>query len=379
MKNDVMGIIYTSKDDLSLRELTSQRAVAAIPVAGRYRIIDFTLSSMVNSGIHNVGIIAQKNYQSLMDHLGSGKDWDLHTRNNGLFFLPPFMTRDNSGEYNGLLDALRSNFDYLRRSEQDFVILTDSDYAMNTTFDAMIQQHIKSRADITMMYQKATAVNTEFSTSSNNNHVFLDVNGEGAVTNLEVNPNAASFGNLFLSVMMVKRTLLIYLVDQAISRGSHDLYADVLLPAIQANSLKIMGYEEKGYYRRIETIRGYFNFSLDLLKPEVREALFGANPVFTKTRDSVPTIYRAGAKVTNSLIADGCVIDGEVENCVLSRGVRVGKGAKVKNCVIMQDSYIEDDVELENVIFDKAVTIRSHGRLIGQAQYPIVIGKNITL
>ena len=377
--NDVMGIVYTSKDDLNLRELTSQRAVAAIPVAGRYRIIDFTLSSMVNSGIHNVGIIAQKNYQSLMDHLGSGKDWDLHTRNNGLFFLPPFMTRDNSGEYNGLLDALRSNFDYLRRSEQDFVILADSDCAMNTTFDAMIQQHIKSRADITMMYQKATAVNTEFSTSSNNNHVFLDVNGEGAVTNLEVNPNAASFGNLFLSVMMVKRTLLIYLVDQAISRGSHDLYADVLLPAIQANSLKIMGYEEKGYYRRIETIRGYFNFSLDLLKPEVREALFGANPVFTKTRDSVPTIYRAGAKVTNSLIADGCVIDGEVENCVLSRGVRVGKGAKVKNCVIMQDSYIEDDVELENVIFDKAVTIRSHGRLIGQAQYPIVIGKNITL
>ena len=153
----------------------------------------------------------------------------------------------------------------------------------------------------------------------------------------------------------------------------------MLLPAIQAGSLKIMGFEENSYYRRIETIRGYFNFSMDLLKPEVREALFGQNPVFTKTRDSVPTIYRGGAKVTNSLIADGCVIDGEVENCVLSRGVRVGKGAKVKNCVIMQDSYIEDDVELENVIFDKEVTIRSHGRLIGQAQYPIVIGKNITL
>jgi len=379
MKNDVMGIVYTSKDDLNLRELTSQRAVAAIPVAGRYRLIDFTLSNMVNSNIHNVGIIAQKNYSSLMDHLGSGKDWDLHTRNNGLFFLPPFMTRDNSGEYNGLLDALRSNFDYLRRSKQDFVLLTDSDYVMNTSFEPMIEQHIKSGADVTMMFQKATTAVTEFSSSSKNNHVFLDVDGEGKVTNLEVNPNAASFENLFLSVMMVKRTLLIYLVDQALSRHSHDLYADVLLPAIQAGSLKIMGYEEKSYYRRIETIRGYFNLSLDLLKPEVREALFGVNPVFTKTRDSVPTIYRGGAKVTNSLIADGCVIDGEVENCVLSRGVRIGAGAKVKNCVIMQDSYIEDDVELENVIFDKEVTIRSHGRLIGQSQYPIVIGKNITL
>ena len=379
MKNDVMGIIYTSKDDLALRELTSQRAVAAIPVAGRYRLIDFTLSNMVNSNIHNVGIIAQKNYSSLMDHLGSGKDWDLHTRNNGLFFLPPFMTRDNSGEYGGLLDALRSNFDYLRRSKQEFVILTDSDYIMNTTFDAMIDQHIRNRADVTMMYMKATPEITEFSSSSRNNHVYMSVDAEKNVRNLEVNPNAASFENLFLSVMMVKRTLLIYLVDQAIARGSHDLYSDVLMPAIQAGSLKIMGYEEKSYYRRIETIRGYFNLSLDLLKPEVRDSLFGSNPVFTKTRDSVPTIYRAGAKVTNSLVADGCVIDGEVENCVLFRGVRVGKGAKLKNCVIMQDSYVEDDVELENVIFDKEVTIRSHGRLIGQSQYPIVIGKNITL
>ena len=379
MKNDVMGIVYTSKDDLNLRELTSQRAVAAIPVAGRYRIIDFVLSSMVNSGIHNVGIIAQRNYQSLMDHLGSGKDWDLHTRNNGLFFLPPFTTRDNNGEYNGLLDALRSNFDYLRRSKQDYVVLTGSDYIMNTSFEPMIDQHIKSRADITMMYTKATPEITEFSSSSKNNHVYMGVDRDRNVTNLEINPNAASYDNLFLSVMMVKRTLLIYLVDQALSRGSHDMYADVILPAIQAGSLKIMGYEEKSYYRRVETIRGYFNLSLDLLKPEVREALFGKNPVFTKTRDSVPTIYRSGAKVTHSLVADGCVIDGEVENCVLFRGVRVGKGSKLKNCVIMQDSYIEEDVELENVIFDKEVTIRSHGRLIGQSQYPIVIGKNITL
>jgi len=289
------------------------------------------------------------------------------------------MTRENNGEYTGLLDALRSNFDYLRRSKQDYVILSDSDYIMNTSFEPMIDQHIKSRADITMMYTKATPEITEFSSSSKNNHVYLGLGHDGNITNLELNPNAASYDNLFLSVMMVKRTLLIYLVDQALSRGSHDLYADVILPAIQAGSLKIMGYEEKSYYRRVETIRGYFNLSLDLLKPEVREALFGKNPVFTKTRDSVPTIYRGGAKVTNSLVADGCVIDGEVENCVLFRGVRVGKGAKIKNCVIMQDSYIEEDVELENVIFDKEVTIRSHGRLIGQSQYPIVIGKNITL
>ena len=377
--NDVMGIVYTSKDDLTLRELTSQRAVAAIPVAGRYRIIDFTLSSLVNSNIHNVGIIAQKNYHSLMDHLGSGKDWDLHTRNNGLFILPPFLTRENGGEYSGVLDALKANFDYLRRSRQEFVILTNSDYIMNTSFEPMIQQHIHSGADITLMYKKATPEITEFSSSSKNNHCYLNVNGDNVVTDIEINPNAASYDNLYLNVMMIKRTMLMYLVDQVISHGSHDLYADVLRPYISSGSMKIMGFEEKGYYRRIETIRGYFNFNMDLLKPGVRTELFGGNPVYTKTRDSVPTIYRGNAKVSNSLIADGCVIDGEVESCVLFRGVTVGKGAKLKNCVIMQDSYIEDDVELENVIFDKEVTIRSHGRLIGEKQYPIVIGKNITL
>ncbi len=377
--NDVMGIVYTSKDDLTLRELTTQRAVAAIPVAGRYRIIDFTLSSLVNSNIHNVGIIAQKNYHSLMDHLGSGKDWDLHTRNNGLFILPPFLTRENGGEYSGVLDALRANFDYLRRSRQEYVILTNSDYIMNTSFEPMIDQHIKSGADITLMYKKATPEITEFSSSSKNNHCYISVGEDNVVTDIEINPNAASYDNLYLNVMMIKRTMLIYIVDQVISHGSHDLYADVLRPFIASGALKIMGYEEKGYYRRIETIRGYFNFNMDLLKPGVRDELFGGNPVYTKTRDYIPTIYRSEAKVKNSLIADGCVIAGEVENCVLFRGVRVARGAKLKNCVIMQDGYIEDDVELENTIFDKAVTIRSHSRLVGPSQYPIVIGKNITL
>ena len=182
-----------------------------------------------------------------------------------------------------------------------------------------------------------------------------------------------------LSVVMIKRTLLIYLVDQAISQGLHDLEGDVLRPAVRAGSMKIMGYEEKSYYRRVETIRGYFNLNMDLLKQEVFDEVFGKLPIYTKTRDSVPTIYRENARISNSLIADGCVIDGDVEGSIISRGVVIGTGAKLKNCVILQDCYIEDGVELENVIFDKAVTIRKGERLVGPNQYPIVIGKNVTL
>lgn len=377
--NDVMGIVYTTKDDLNLRELTTNRAVAALPVAGRYRIIDFTLSNLVNSGVRNVGIIAQKNYHSLMDHIGSGKEWDLHTRNNGLFILPPFLTRENGGEYSGLVDALRANFDYLRRSRQPYVVVTSSDYVCNTSFEPMIEQHIKSGADITMMYIKARSEHLEFSSSVSNNHCYLKVGENGVVEDIEVNPNAANYPNLSMNVFVIKRTLLIHLVDQAISRGAKDFDSEVLRPYIKSAALKIMGYEFSGYFRRIETIKGFFKFNMDLLKYDVRKELFGANPVYTKTRDDAPALYRSGASVQNSLVADGCVIEGSVENCVLFRGVHIGRGAKIKDCIIMQDSYIEEDVEMENVILDKAVTVRAHGRLIGQRQYPIVIGKNVTL
>lgn len=377
--SDVMGIIYTSKDDLTLRELTSQRAVAAIPVAGRYRIIDFTLSNLVNSGVRKVGIIAQKNYHSLMDHIGSGKEWDLHTRNNGLFILPPYLTRENGGEYSGLVDALRANFDFLRRSQQKYAIVTNSDFIMNASFEPMIRQHIETGADITLMYKKVAPTDMDVSHSSHNSHAFIEVNDENVVTNMEVNPNAASYDNLFTEVFLVKRTLLIHLIDQAVSHGAKSLNEDVLRPFILSGALKVMAYRMEGYYRRIETIKSYFNFNLDLLNYDVRKELFLTTPVYTKTRDEVPAIYRAGAQVKNSLVADGCVIEGTVENCILFRGVHVARGANLKNCIVMQDSYIEEFVELENVILDKAVTVRSHGRMIGQRQYPIVIGKGVTL
>lgn len=377
--NDVMGIVYTTKDDLTLRELTSQRAVAAIPVAGRYRIIDFTLSNLVNSGVRNVGIIAQRNYHSLMDHIGSGKEWDLHTRNNGLFILPPFLTRENGGEYSGMVEALRANFDYLRRSQQKYAIVTNSDAIMNTSYEPMIKKHIDSGADITLMYRKVTPTDLDVSHSSKNSHSFIDVDADGIVRDMEVNPNAASYDNLYTEVMIVKRTLLIHLIDQAMSHGAKSMSQDVLRPYINSGALKIMAYRMEGYYRRIETIKSYFNFNLDLLNYDVRKELFGTKPVYTKTRDDVPAIFREGAQVKNSLVADGCVIEGTVENCILFRGVRVARGANLKNCIIMQDSYIEEFVELENVILDKSVTVRSHGRMVGQRQYPIVIGKNVTL
>lgn len=377
MKN-ALGIIYTAKEDLSLRELTSQRAVAALPVAGRYRIIDFLLSNMVNSSVRNVGVIAQKNYQSLMDHLGSGKEWDLHTRNNGLRLLPPFLNRENGGEYSGLLEALRQNFDYLRRSKQELAVICNANAVYTASYLPILKQHEESGADVTLMYTSA-AQQQELSGQKSKEHAYLKVETDGRVTDIEINPNAASYENMSMDVIVIKRTLLIHLVDQAYSQGLRDLYGDVLRAQIRSGVLDVRAVGFNGYYRRVETVRGFFRLNMEIRTESVRRELFGAAPVYTKERDEVPAVYGPEAHVKDSLIADGCVIEGTVENCILFRGVTVGKNSAVRDSILMQDSVVEPGVELEHVIFDKAVTMRAGGRLIGSLQYPIVIGKNTTL
>lgn len=376
MKN-VMGVIYTTKDDIVMRELTNHRAIAALPIVGRYRMIDFMLSNMVNSGIRNIGVIVQKNYHSLMDHLGSGQEWDLHTKTDGLFILPPYQSHENVGHYEGTLDALRSNIGYLRRSKQEYVVLTGCYGVFSTTFDDMKRQHEQTGADITVMYTRSYGESRVSSTVAGS-HTYFRLDDDGRVLELEIGPNVPNHPNFSMTVMFMKRTLLVHLVDQAVAHGMHDIHRDLLNHNVRNNHLSIYGYEFKGYHRNIESISSYFRLNMDMLDYAKRQEMFGVHPVFTKVRDEVPAKYVEGASCSNSLVADGCIIEGTVINSVLFRGVRVRRGAVVRNSVIMQECDIQENVEVDNVIFDKDVTIRS-GKLIGQSAYPIVIGKGITL
>ena len=376
---DVMGLIYTSKNETTLRELTIHRAVAALPVAGRYRMIDFTLSNMVNSGIRNVGVIMQKNYHSLMDHLGSGKEWDLHTRQNGLFILPPFSTRESTGNEGGILEALHSNMNYLRRSTQELVIVVNSHTAMNTTFEDLLAFHEESEADITMVYSKKKMDEIDQTTTLTPRHVFLGVSENGQVTELEAGSSNPKTDNFYMDILVIRRELLIQLVDEAYALNYHDINRDLLQRYIANQQLRICGYEYKGYNRRVETINSYYALNMDLVQAGPRREMFNENPVFTKILDQVPARYMPGAKVTNSLVADGCVIEGTVENSVLFRGVYVGPNTHIKNCILMQEDNIEEGVELEGVILDKQVTVKRNERLIAPTHYPIVIGKNTTI
>ncbi|NLD82641.1 MAG: glucose-1-phosphate adenylyltransferase subunit GlgD [Clostridiales bacterium] len=373
MKN-IMGIIYTGERDDQLRELTANRAVAAVPFAGRYRLIDFPLSAMVNSGIRNVGVIAQKNYNSLMDHLGSGREWDLHGKRSGLVLLPPFLTKENVGVYSGFLDALHSNLHYLRRSKERYVVVTDTHMLFNARFDDFVAAHEASGADITLMYT------ADPSARRNGLGRYLQVEEDGRVTGLEIDPTIPRLPCTYLETMCIRRELLITLVDQSVSRGEYHLTRGLLMNGIYNGTLNIHGFENPGRAWQFDSVQSYFDCSMEMLHSETRRNLFSPDrPVLTKLRDEMPARYISGAHVKNSLIADGCIIEGTVENSILFRGVRVEKGATVRNSIIMQDGFVQTGAELLHCILDKQVTIQKRTRLIGPRTYPIVLAKGLTV
>lgn len=371
MQGNVFALIYTGEQNMQLRDLTHSRSIAAVPVGGRYRCIDFVLSSLVNSGISNVGLIAQKNYHSLMDHLGSGKEWDLHRKRDGLFILPPFLTKENTGIYRGTVDAYRSVMGYVRRSPQRYVILTGSHTVYNTTFDEMVKQHIETGADITIMYNKETYFNPD----DQYDDMRLKMDENGRVLDIEYNPYKPSSSCQACDVFVMEKTLLEYLIEEAAAHDSTDFIRDIVMKKV--NSLKVFGWGYDGYVARMNSLSSYYKHNMAMLNKEVREDLFCAeHPIYTKVKDEVPAVYGKNAVVKNSLIADGCRIDGEVEDSIIFRGVTIAEGTKLKGCIVMQACQIESGCELDHVIFDKGVTIRRGRRLAGYDGFPVIIRKN---
>ena len=374
MINNAFGLIVTADRSTHLKDLTLSRSAGAVPFGGRYRIIDFTLSNMVNAGITSVGLITEKNYHSLMDHLGSGKEWDLHRKRDGLFILPPFMTKDNSGVFRGDIDAIRSVLGYVRRTQEDYAILAWPRVVMNLDLTAMMEQHVETGADITILYAEDGSLRPE----EQNQDLRLILDEKGRVTDMELDAYRPHSMNRSADVMILKKELLEYLVEEAYARGEYDFHRDILLKKYR--TLNIMGYKFEGFLARMESVEGYFANSMALLNPDVQADLFNAHrPIYTKVKDEVAARYTVSAQVKNSLVADGCVIEGQVENSVLFRGVHVKPGARVFNSIIMQGAEIDENVLLDHVILDKGVKILPGRTLQGYDSFPIVIRKNQTV
>lgn len=365
---NAMGIIFSNMHDSNLPEVVAHRTMASVPFAGRYRMIDFCLSGMANAGIHNIGVVVRQNYQSLMDHLGNGREWDLTRKRGGLIIFPPHG-RDTGGLYQGRIEALNQIMPYIESNKEEYVVMSDCDTACNLDYADLLRSHRQSEADVTVVYERSPIPE-----GMRDDNSVLRLNDEGRVTEIRVNDYREGGQNLSMNVFVLRRKLLIDIVNDAVVRGLSLFEREVLSRSLKTRV--VCGYHFTGYRARICDMHSYFEESLRLLKHENVEKLFPENrPIYTKVRDEAPVRYAIGARVQNSLVADGCIIEGEVENCVLFRGVHVGKGARVVGCVLMQGTEIAPDVEMENVVTDKNVTVCQGQMLRGAPSFPMFVAK----
>lgn len=368
----VLGIIFSYNEKDNLRELTKIRTTASVPIAGKYRLIDFMLSNFVNSNIFDISILTRNNYHSLMDHVGSGREWDLNRKLGGLRILTPMSAAEsmNSSMYRGQIESLSSNMHSIKRSMADYVILTGSSILYTLDFQELLVHHINRNADITMMYTRQFHGHTYHPADMS----ILDIDEEGRIRDLHNNQeNTLVEGtNCSLDVFVMRKSLLETLVADAMANGRFSFDYDIIQRL--ASRLNICGFEYKDYFLAVDSVSSYMQANLDLLNPESRNQLF-KKPVYTKVKDGVPAQFAPGCKVSNSIISDNCYIEGTVENCVLSRDVRIGRDAVVKNCIIMQNTEIMRNVKLDHVILDKDVIVRENRQISGHETYPVVIEK----
>lgn len=366
---DVFGIVFSNMHDHTVKELTTNRCMGSLPVGGRYRLVDFVLSGFSNAGILNTAVIAKSNYKSLLDHLGNGREWDLARKRGGLVVLPPAALSDSGDIYRGRVDALAGVMSIIKDSTAEYVLTADCDLMANIDYSDFVRHHKASGADITVMYKKQYIEGKacrDFCTFA--------LDDEQNVTEMFIDPEMQGEQNEYLNIMIIAKDLLEWVVKDCISRNMMSYNRDVIQANIQ--KFRISAYEYTDYVARFDSIGAYYHSNLALLDPKVRAAIFRTDrPVYTRVYDEAPVRYGLDAQVENSLIADGCVIEGEVENSLLFRGVTVGKGAKVQNCILMNGTYVGAYSNLESVITDKRVAIKDNRNIMGVSTYPVYISK----
>ncbi len=367
MKTNAIGLIFASVGDGLLGGMTAERCMASVPFGGRYRMIDFPLSAMVHAGIVKVGIPTRSNYRSLMDHLGSGKPWDLSRKAGGIYLFPPFSNLEGSNNATRLR-ALAALLPFLENSREDYVVCCDCDTVLNFDFGELLHRHVERGSDVTFGYTLGALPH------SADGRMVLQLDENETVRDILVQSERPGECACACGVTVWGRAMLVQTVRDAISHNYATVDRDVYQR--QLGRLTMHGYRMPGYVRVIDSLASYLAANCDLLQSEVRTALFSRErPVFTKVRDDAPARYLLTGEAQGSLIADGCEIAGRVENCVLFRGVRVGRGAVLQNCVAMQDTVIGENASLTCVITDKNAEIAPGRTLAGFEAYPSYIAK----
>ena len=367
---NVMGIIFAN--DASLGTLTEKRTMASLPFGGRYRQVDFALSNLTCAGVRHLGIITRHSYQSLMHHIGSGEEWGLELGEGALEFLTPYA-QSVTDSYRGKLESLASAMDFLEYGNEDYVVIIDSAILSNVDLNKIVAAHAASGKDITVV-AKAGICNGE-------KKVDLAVKLEkGQIADMAVDYIAPADYLASMDIFVMGKKWLIAQVKECVARNLYHMDRNLVMGGWRRGAVSVNVYEHEGVAQFNESVDEYYANTLALLEKEVRHDLFGANhPVFTKVRDRVPCYYGEEAELDDCLIADGCVLEGKVEDSVLFRQVSIGEGAEVENCIIMNDCVIGAGAKLKNVILDKEVTVTPGAKLYGTKGHPIVIKKGETV
>ncbi len=362
----IHGIVFAYQKRTNLQELVSVRASASVPFGGRYRAIDFAISNLVNAGAKDVGVLVQGKYQSLLDHIGTGKDYDLSKKRGGLRILPPFSVQnDMTDTYRGKMEALGSIRSYIADSRADHFVLLDGDLVTNLPLKAVVQSHIDSGADITVV-----CGDDSFYVDRG---TYYQTDEHGRVTDILFNVHTPK-GRRGLEVFVIAKKLLLELIDDCVSHDKYSLRKDVLQP--RKDSLVIKTYIWRGFAAQVRSVKEYFDRSMQLLNPEISGELFTKErPIRAKSADKSSAFIAPGGSVHNSIIADGCKIEGIVENSILFPGVTVEKGAVVRSSVLFKETFIGEKSEAAFIIADKRVELSPGSTIIGSVNYPIVIAK----
>lgn len=358
--NNVLGLIFSHSCEETLPELTTHRTTASVPIGGKYRMIDFVLSNMTNSNMDNVGIICKSGFMSLMDHVGSGKAWDLSKKHRGVTILPPYA----GTHFANRVETLYKLRVYISEAEEEYVLLTESNLITNMDYTEFFHEHTKNNTDITIVYKNMAVPDKYIPTT-------IETDDNGKVTKMLVQPNVKDECSLYLGTVLMKKELLLSLLSQAISENEFNFQR--LLQKWSA-SYNMYAYECKEYCAIISSTKEYYKFNMDLMNNDILKEVT-KRPVYTKVRDDAPCKYGLESSVKHSLVSQGCVIEGQVENCVISKGVRIAKGAKISNCIIMQDTEIGENCNLNYLIIDKDVVFKDNRDLMGTKSYPIYIAK----
>ncbi len=365
----VLGMIFANIHEGTLDSLTAMRTMGSVPFCSRYRLIDFPLSNMVESGITKIGVITNANFQSLMDHVGTGKPWDLSRKNDGLFILPPFNV-GSATMWGNRIDAIYGNMGFLEQSNQPYVVICDCNNVLSLDYEALFDRHEESGADITVVGVKAPMPDKIGSILC-----FDKVEEDGRITEMSLDRHDEKEIFHSVNIVIMKKYLLESLITTAHSKNEISFQRNVLMA--NAKSLKIYAYDATDSFAgTISSVQAYYDVSMSLLDRENRSRLFNPDfPIYTKERDDMPSLYGAESHLTNSLVADGCIIDGTVENSIIFKGVKVGKGAVVKNSVLMQDTVVGENAKLSCVIADKKVSIKNGVELSGAPTFPVTLSK----